>query len=290
MQTITFWLIYPIVLGISKLPWKLFYVLSDIICFFVYRVFGYRKKTVTDNLVNAFPEKSITEIRTIRTKFYSHMCDMFLEMIRSVSISNEENKERFKLIENEDFKTLEAANKSYILLAGHHANFEWSNIIELNTQYICVGIYKKIRNPHFNKLVKKIRMRFGSEVIENRKIMRYAIEMEQKDPNKRLYGIAADQTPKKNHNNVIMPFMGRKVPVFVGVEVLAKKTDMNIAFLKIKKVKRGFYEFEVKLISDNVKNVPNFKATETYIKMLEDQIKEAPEYYLWTHKRWKHAV
>ena len=289
MQTLTFWLIYPVLLVISILPWKLFYLFSDIICFFVYRVIGYRKKVVTENLTNAFPEKSKEEIKRIRTKFYTHMCDMFLEMIRSISVSNEETQKRYKLINKTDFEILEKENTSYILLAAHYGNFEWGNVLELSTKYKCVGIYKQVKNPHFDKLVKKIRKRFGSEVVPNKKVGRYAIKKEKIDPNKRLYGIIADQTPRKTANNIYMSFMGREVPVFIGAEALAKKTGMNIAYLKVKKVKRGFYEVEVVLLSKDVKNVSDFKITETYLKLIEEQIKEAPEYYLWSHKRWKYV-
>lgn len=291
MQSLTFWIIYPILWIISKLPWKLFYLFSDFIYLFVYYIVGYRKAIVTDNLTHAFPKKSEKEIKHIRRKFYSHMCDMFLETLKSMSISDKETQKHYKFVNREDFQKLEDANKSYMLIAGHHANFEWANSIDLITKYTCVGVYKTVKNPHFDKLFKGIRSRFGAEVMPNKQVSKHTVLME-KDPEtrgKRLYGIVADQTPKKDKNNFYLSFMGREVPVFVGAEVLAKKLDINYAFLKVKKVKRGYYEAEVVIISENITALPNFKATEVYMKMVEDEIREQPELYLWTHKRWKHA-
>jgi len=291
MHTLIFWLVYPILWCISKLPWKLFYVFSDIICFFVYRIVGYRKKVVNDNLTHAFPEKSEKEIKQLQGKFYRHMCDMFLETLKSISISDKEIQKHYKFINKGDFQKLEDANKSYMLIAGHHANFEWANSIGLITKYTCVGVYKKVKNPHFDKLIKGIRARFGAEVVPNKQISRHTVlkENNAETKGKRLYGIVADQTPKISKNNHYMSFMGREVPVFVGAELLAKKLDINYAFLKVKKVKRGYYEVEVEIISDDIASLPKYEASEKYMRMVEDQIREQPECYLWSHKRWKHA-
>ena len=112
---------------------------------------------------------------------------------------------------------------------------------------------------------------------------------EEAEKGRRIYGLIADQTPRLAANNYFTPFMGREVPVFVGGEVLAKKLDLNMAYAKVEKVKRGYYEIEIVEISDDVTSLDNFKASEIYIKMLEKQIRKNPEYYLWTHKRWKHV-
>jgi len=291
MQSLTFWLVYPILWVISKLPWKLFYLFSDIICFIVFRIIGYRKKVVTDNLKNSFPEKTEKELSTIRKKFYTHMCDMFLEMLKSMTVSNLDLQKHYKFINKGDFQKLEDANKSYMLIAAHHANFEWANSIGLITKYTCVGVYKTVKNPHFDKLVRKIRSRFGAEVIPNKKVSKHAVLKETKPETKgdRLYGIVADQTPKLNKKNYYKEFMGRKVPVFVGAEILAKKLDLNYAFLKVKKIKRGYYEAEVVIISEDIKSMSTHEATNVYMDLVEKQIREQPECYLWTHKRWKYA-
>ncbi len=291
MQLIKFKIIYFFLWAISKLPWSLFYLLSDFVYFIVYRIIKYRKNIVIDNLHLTFPEKSKEEIKTISKKFYAHMCDMFMEMLKSISISHKETQKRYKFKNLDTLRQLEKEKRSFILLAAHYANYEWGNCIELSTSHAAVGVYKPIKNAYFNEFAKKIRARFGSEVVPSKKVMRYAIEKERSKTFPRLYGLIADQSPSssKSRENFLVSFMGQEVPAFVGGEVLAKKLDMAICYLKVEKVKRGFYEAEVVLIDDDLSNNNNFEATTTYYKMLEEQIKKKPEYYLWTHKRWKHA-
>ena len=136
-----------------------------------------------------------------------------------------------------------------------------------------------------------MRSRFGSEVILNNKIMKYAVAKERnpEEKGKRIYCLLTDQTPKPNPKNYMVTFMGQKVPAFVGSEVLARKLDLEIVYFKVNKVKRGFYQVEIVPITDNVNSLDKFKATDKYYELLENQIKERPEFYLWTHKRWKHA-
>lgn len=289
MELLKFKILYAFLWLISILPWPIFYALSDVVFFLIYRVIKYRKRVVTTNLKLAFPEKSYAEIKEIRKKFYKHMCDMFLEMIKSITISHKETQKRYTFKNLDTLRRLEAENKSIILLAAHYANYEWGNSIQLTTTQNVVGVFKPIKNPHFNDFAKKIRARFGADVIPSKKVMRYVIQQERKKTKATLYGLVGDQSPKASKNDFTIPFMGREVPAFVGGEVLAKKLDMAVCYLKVEKVKRGFYEAEVVLIQDDLSNNNDFEAIRTYYKMLEDQIKQQPEYYLWTHKRWKHA-
>jgi len=290
MQLLIFKIIYSFLWLISKLPWPLFYLLSDFVYFILYRVVRYRRDVVTNNLKLAFPEKTFEEIKSIRKKFYSHMCDMFLEMVKSISISHEETQRRYKYKNLEVLQKLEAEDKSIIILAAHYANYEWGNSLELLTNNTIVGVYKPIKNKYFDAFARKIRGRFGSEIVSNKKLMRYAISKERDDKGNRIYGLVGDQSPSSSkRDNVIIPFMGHDVPAFVGGEFLAKKLDMAITYHKTTKIKRGFYEAEVVLISDDLSGCNNHEATRTYYKMLEDQIQKNPEYYLWTHKRWKHV-
>jgi len=290
MQRVIYWLIFPPLWFISILPWKVFYLLSDFVFLIIYYVIGYRKKVVTRNLKNAFPKKSKKELKTIRKKFYQHMCDMFLEMVKSITIPNDSIKKRYA-IQPEVFQKLEKSPKSYMIIAAHYANYEWSNVIDFISDKTCVGVYKKIKNPYFEKLIKKIRGRFGSEVILNTDVIKHALLKERKPETrgKRIYGLIIDQTPKSSSKNHLVNFLGREVPAFTGAEALAKKLDLPVVYCKVTKVKRGFYEAEYVEIPHETNETSPFPITEKFYELLEEQIKERPELYLWTHKRWKHA-
>jgi KDO2-lipid IV(A) lauroyltransferase len=288
MELLVFWFVYPFLWLISRLPFPLFYKVSDLVFFLVYHLIRYRRKTVTENLVLVFPEKSSEEIRKIAIRFYSHMCDMFLEMIKSISISNEELKRRFTFSNIEEIEKIRKMDKSIIMMCGHYASFEWMNSLQLyGLDYKGFGIYKKIQNRHFNKMAQDIRGRFDGELIPTRTATK-TIAKYQKEGVLGIYAMVADQSPKLSRARNWTEFMGSRVPVFMGAEKLAKDLDMAVIYLHVEKIGRGYYLATFKPITYKPKEVPDFEITNNYLKELEEQIHEAPEYYLWTHKRWKH--
>ena len=287
MQLLVYILIYPILWIISILPFPVFYLLSDFVYFLTYNIIGYRKKVVRDNIKLALPHLSDKERLTIEKKFYSHMCDMFLEMIKTISISQKEIEKRFTFSNMDVYYDLEKKNKSIALMCAHYASYEW--VVSMNYHINCkgFGIYKKLANPYFDKLVKRIRSKFKAELITTKQTIPTIAE-NHKNHVLGLYGFASDQSPKANAAYHWAPFMGHIVPVHTGAEMLAKRFDMNVIFLKVKKVKRGYYEASFEILSEDVKSVPNYEITDKFLKLVEEQIYEAPEFYLWTHKRWKH--
>lgn len=287
MQLLAYRLVYPVLWVISKLPWKLFYAFSSGIYVITYYVIGYRKKIVTENLLLVFPEKSQKEIKKIRRNFYKHMCDMFMEMIKSLSISKKEMTKRFKVVAPEAFENLKSKNKSIIVLMGHYANYEWAIAAQFEMDFPIVAVYKRIKNKYFDQLAHRIRGRFDNRLIESHNVVK-EITRDKVNENLCAYGMLSDQSPKLKNAHYWADFMGIKVPVITGGEVISKRLDMAVAYLKVEKVKRGHYEAKFVTITEDAKNSDDHYITKTYIKMLEEQIRNKPEYYLWTHKRWKH--
>src|SRR5690606_13580040 len=196
MQRLVYWFIYPILLLISLLPFWLFYKFSDLIFFIVYHIIGYRKKIVMENLVLAFPEKSGNELKRIQKKFYSHMCDMFLEMVKSISISEEEIKKRFEFTNKEEILRIRKMDKSIILMCGHYASYEWMNALQLfGINFKGFGVYKKVKNPYIDKLARDIRGRYDGILIPTVEATKTIADNEKKEI-KGVYGMVADQSPK----------------------------------------------------------------------------------------------
>ncbi|UAB83815.1 lysophospholipid acyltransferase family protein [Zunongwangia sp. SCSIO 43204] len=288
MQGFVFWLVYPLLWLISILPFRLFYLFSDLVYILVYHIVGYRKKTVENNLKLAFPEKSETELKIIKKKFYHHMCDMFLEMIKTLTISEAELKKRFVFTHPEDIETVNNLGKGVLVMCGHYASYEWMISMEVyGLKLKGHGIYKRIRNKYFDKLVKDIRGKFNTEMIESHRVVS-TVARHQKNYLNGIYGMIADQTPKRANYKFWTDFMGIKVPFFTGTEKLSKDFDMPVYYLEVEKVKRGFYEARLKKITNNPQSEPDFFITTSFRDRLEAQIKAHPEYYLWTHKRFKH--
>ena len=287
MRFIVYLIAYPFLWCISMLPFRLLYLFSDFVYLIVYYLIGYRKKTVRENLALALPNLSEKERLAIEKKSFRHLCDMFLEMIKTMTISNKEISKRFVFTNMEVYKNLEAQEKSIAMMLAHYASYEWVISMNAYVNFSAFAIYKKIANPYFDKLVRNIRSRFKANLITTKETIPVIIKNNQ---NKELsiYGFASDQSPRISSAYHWQKFMGVEVPVHTGAEMLSKKYDMNVIFLKVKKVKRGYYQASFEVLSDNAKEVPNYEITDQFLKLVEQQILEAPEYYLWTHKRWKH--
>lgn len=288
MQLLVYILVYPFLWLVSILPFRILYFVSDGVYVLLYYIIGYRKKVVYSNLKLAFPKKTEKEINIIRKKFYHHLCDMILEAIKSITISEEEMVKRYVFTNIDEVHKLYKENKSIILFMGHYASWEWIFILQKHTAYKGYAVYKRLNNKYFDALVKRIRSKYNSHLITTKETFPTLIKAKQNNE-LTLNGFVFDQSPKAQKALYWQNFMGVKAPVHVGAEILAKRLDMATLFLKVKKVKRGYYEAKFLDIIKNTKDFKNYEITDASIKRVEEQINEAPEFYLWTHKRWKHS-
>lgn len=286
MQLLVFILVYPFLWLISLLPYRPFYLFSDVVFFIVYRIVGYRKKVVAANLSLVFPEKSAAERHVIMVNFYRHMCDMFLEMVKSLNLSKEEVKQRYQVQNIELMLALEKS-KSTLIVCSHYANWEWNVSINNYIHSKGYAVYQKIGNHYFDRLIKKMRAKWNTTPITQKETVKVVVRNEQMGI-KASYGMVSDQSPQAHRAQYWSDFMGITVPIYNGAETLARKLDLAVVFLKVSKVKRGYYRAEfIPITLAGKETEPNF-ITDRFLRETERQINEAPEYYLWTHKRWKH--
>jgi len=286
MQLLVFIIAYPMLWLISILPYRMFYGFSDFVCFFVYRVLGYRKKVVRDNLELVFPMKSKEEINRIQKDFYKHMCDMFLEMVKTMNLSKAQVKKRYHIVNIDILKEIEK-EKSMLIVCSHYANWEWNVSINNYVQAKGYAVYQKIGNKYFDSWTRKVRARWNTTLINQQETTKTIVA------NVRQgiiagYGMVSDQSPQVHRARYWSEFMGIKVPIINGAEVLARKLDLAVVFLKVSKVKRGYYQAEFIPITTSGKSTGENEITERFLRLAEQQIYEKPEHYLWTHKRWKH--
>ncbi len=280
-------LAYPLIVLISILPFKVLYFVSDILYLLIYHIVGYRKKVVMDNLEIAFPDKSKAELRVIMKKFYHHFMDIFMEMIKTFSISNEEILKRFKLTNQKEMDEFMGRNKNVLLMSSHYANYEWLFSLNLRVKHHGFAAYKKIKNTYLNNYIVRSRSRFNTTLVATKELI---ATLDENDKNELscIYGMLLDQSPKLHKAYHWSTFFGREVPVITGTEMLAKKYDYAVIYIETTKVKRGFYETKMEILSENPRDMPDFAITDLYIKKLEVKIRKEPEFYFWTHKRFKH--
>ena len=287
MQLLAYILIYPILWIVSMLPFRMLYFVSDLLYILMYYVIGYRKNAVKENLNLVFPNKSEAELRTVLKKFYHHLCDMVVESIKSMNISIDSMKSRYKFNNLDIITGYEKQNKSIILMCAHYGSWEWIFILQTYTTHRSYAIYKRLQNKYFDRLVKSIRARYNSYLITTKETFS-VMEEAKKNGVLSMSGFASDQSPKIDKASYWADFMGINVPVHTGAEALAKKLDMPVVFFSVKRIKRGYYEATFQTLAEKPKSFNDYEITDRFLKLVEAQINEAPEYYLWTHKRWKH--
>ena len=287
MNLLVYIILYPLIWVISKSSFRLIYLFSDFLYLILYHVISYRKKLVRKNLALALPEKTFLERKIIEKKYYKHLSDLFLESFKSLNISEVDIKKRYSFKNIELLDELYKKKKNIILMGGHYASWEWFFIIDRLTDYRINAIYKKLSNKYFDSLIKKIRSKYNGNLISTKNTFKEILK-NTKLKGLNIYGFASDQSPKKNKATYWNNFLNNFVPFHTGAEIIAKKYDMAVVYMNVEKVKRGYYLASFKLITDKPKKYKDFKITEDFIKLLENQIFKAPEYYTWTHNRFKH--
>ena len=286
MKAFVFWLFYPFLWFLSVLPFKILYILSDICYVVVYHIVGYRKKTVRYNLKTAFPDKPQKELKEIERKFYHHLCDMFLEMIKTMNIKKEDLLERYQFSNKELITQFDNVDQSTCLMMGHYASYEWLFALQLHVKHPGYAIYKKIKHKQFDDLIRKIRGRWNTYMVDSKNAIRTVHRIETKNK-AGVFGFIADQSPRYHRAHYWTTFLGNELPFFTGVERVAKEYNLPVLFYAVDKVKRGHYKGKFSIITEDGSKTADGEITDAFAKALEKQVLARPELYLWTHKRFK---
>lgn len=278
---------------ISLLPFRILYILSDFIYFLLYHIMQYRKRLVKNNLRQSFPEKDAKWLLATEKQFYHFFCDYMFETLKLFSISNRKLKKRMQFEGvREMVEALEKENKQFAFIyLGHYGNWEWvssltARIHEVNSEVIGGQVYHPLSNKVIDGLLKRIRSRSEGKNIPMKETLRWILDWKRKNK-KVIIGFIADQNPKWNCIHHWTDFFHRKTPVFIGTERIGKQVDALIFYADMERVKRGYYHCKITRMIENVRNTQNYKITDCYIQHLEQTIRRAPSYWLWTHNRWK---
>jgi len=272
--------------AVSYLPFWFIYLVSDILAFILMYMVRYRFNVVTDNLRNSFPEKKEAEIASIRRKFYRHFCDVTLESVKGYSMSRKSFDKRFVLKNTDIVDAFYDEGRSILLLLMHFNNWEWCFSCQPRIKHQAYIVYNPIRgNPWFERYLLGIREQWGAKCIPVHKSSRQAIGFNQSEKPVML-ALAADQRPPRI-TRFWTQFLNQETCFYSGPAKIASITNQPVFFGEIKKVRRGHYEATFVPLFMNPGGEKEEDILAAYVKTMEKQIREQPEYYLWSHKRWK---
>ncbi len=279
--------IVSILIGLSYMPFWILYRISDFFYLIIRFVVRYRFKVITENLKNAFPEKSEKEISNIRTRFYRHFCDVIFESVKMYSISEKQMYKHILFKGTDSLNECFTQGKSVIVLAPHYNNWEWCSSIQTKLNHLILMVYNPVRgNYAMEKFLLHSREKWGGKGIPVHQTARSIFSYNKKGQ-LTLAWLAADQTPPANSSFWTI-FMNQETPFFSGPEKIAHSTNQPVFFQNVRKLKRGKYEAEYILLFEKPQEMEEKDILLAYIKKIEELIRDEPAFYLWSHRRWKH--
>ena len=287
MRAVGFYLFYIFNSLITLLPLKVLYILSDLLYTVLYYLIRYRRKTVATNLLNAFPEKSDSERLAIGKKFYRHLADIFIETLKITQMSEKEVKKRSVIENPELLKRLYNEGKDITIVLGHYNNWEILLGLPLWTDFKCLCVYKPLKNKYFDRFMYRTRSRLGMVLTPMSMILREIISNRDKGI-RSISAFLSDQTPARKDINYRTKFLNQDTAVYLGAEKISSKYNMAVIFYNNRKIRRGYYSARLELLFENTKDLPDHVITDAHVKRLEEIITEKPEYWIWSHRRWKH--
>lgn len=283
-------IVYVLFYTLSLLPFRILYGMADIGYVLLYYIIRYRRGVVRKNLVTAFPEKSIDDIKTIERKFYHWFCDYFLEAIKLLSISDKELRRRFTIINSEEVEQCFQEGQDVAAILGHYCNWEWLSCVGMNLppEREIGLIYHPLRNKTFDYLFRKLRSHEqNGHVIPKKDILRYVVT-KKREGVRNICGYISDQGPKWTNIHLWLPFLNHEyTPVFTGGERIMRKMNNAVFYVEMSRPKRGYYTATYKLITRAPNTLPADDITRRFFCLLEETIRQEPAFYLWSHNRWK---
>lgn len=281
-----YYLVYGLLYLFSLLPFRVLYGLSDLIAFILYKWVRYRKEVVMRNLEIAFPEKTPEQRGVICRQFYYRFTDNFIELLKLISLPPKQVQERF-LVDIDFMNQLYAEGLSVDFILGHYFNWEWSNLAYAMTNpYKQIVVYAHVSSPLVERLMQKIRGRFGTILIDTYKFK------EQFRPyinQQKSFVLVADQSPRFLKGAVWLKFFGRLTAFTKGPDTNARMANNAVVLCQIKRIKRGYYTTHLQLLTRAARSMEKGEITKKSVAFFEQVIREDPPNYLWSHRRWKHT-
>lgn len=284
---LTYWGFSALCAPLSWFPLRFLYIISDFLAWLAYRVVKYRRGVVRENLTSAFPEKDEAEIIDIEKKFYRFLADYFFETVKLYSMSSRFITRHLKVEGIELINNDVNAGRNVTLFLGHYCNWEWVSSLPLHISPVaeCAQIYHPLNNKGSDKFFYKLRTRFHARNIPMEDIFRSLLKWK-KEGIPSVTGYIADQAPSLNVH-LFVDFLNHDTGVYTGPERISRFLDASVYYCYMTRTRRGYYTLRFVPVTDNISKVPKFDPTREYFKLLEDNIRNAPQYWLWSHRRWK---
>lgn len=281
------YILFRIFVGLFYLvPFPVLYMIADIVFFLLFHVAGYRKKVVMENIRNSFPEMNETDRKKLMKKFYHNLCDILVEGIKGFTMSEKQLLKRYRFLNPEVMNTYFDTGQDIVSVGSHYANWEWGIMAAAKQmKHQVIAFYTPLTNKLIDEYMHKNRSRYGTIMLPSSE-PRKALTMKKDRPATYFFG--GDQSPSNTKSAHWMEFLHQDTAVMKGAEFFAKLSKSPVVYFDVQRVKRGYYTVKLFTLIEHPAGTENGEITEKYMHALEKIIREKPEDYLWSHRRWKH--
>ncbi len=286
MTKILYYLWHPLLWLISYIPFWVLYRISDLL-YLLIRLIGYRRKVILSNLEKAFPEKSLHWRKKILRKFYRHLCDTFIEIIKLQHMSEKEIKRRITFSNTHIIDEASDRGEDVVAILAHYGNWEYCPSINLHFKPLSCSVYRPLKNKEFDKYMLNLRSRFGSDNVTMKNTLRHVLQFK-KSNTRFVLGLISDQSPARKEIQYWTTFLNQPTPIITGPEKMARIMKGPVVYIKLSKLRRGYYHVDVVPYPGDVNTSGEHDLTEWHVRLLEESIRNRPELWLWSHKRWKY--
>ncbi|MDR0713633.1 MAG: lysophospholipid acyltransferase family protein [Bacteroidales bacterium] len=286
MQWFLYILFYAVCRLLALMPFRALYAISDVLYLFIYYLTVYRRKVVMENLRNAFPEKTEDDRIRIARQFYHFLCDIFVETIKVMHANVQQIRRHIRYSHPEMIEELYRKGKHVVCITGHYGNWEWLASLGHPVPYRLATLYHPLQNRYFDKFYYRLRTKFGAEAVPSGNALR-AVSQYYSHPLPTIICFLADQAPSDHPSNYWTTFLHQESAIFMGAEKLARRFGAAVLYYEIRRVKRGYYEVDTTLITENAAETKEYEITARHVALLEQTIRRNPQYWLWSHRRWK---
>ncbi len=279
---------YIFILPLSYLPLPVLYLFTDFFYLLLISIVPYRKKVILGNIQRSFPEKSAKEHKCLLRKFYRHFTDILAEGVKNLTISEADLRKRFRVKNPEVMQKLYENNQHVLLVSGHFNNWEWLiTSQDFLFPHQAYGIGMPLSSQFWHKKVTARRERYGMKVVHAKN---YKEKLSENPEELKAVLVLSDQSPGNSLKSYWMDFLNQQTAVLFGAEMMANELNYAVVFFATRKVKRGYYEMELKTITETPRNMQWGDITEAHTELLEQEINKNPSQWLWSHRRWKREL
>ena len=270
--------------ALSKLPLNILYLFGSIMYLVYYYILRYRKDIALNNLRNSFPDKNHQEIKKLLKHSYKNLAQFIAEAIKTISISEDELANRVKIVNQDILDNFANSGQSVVLLAAHQCNWEWLLLAScLKLPFDIAAAYKPQPDEPLDKLMQEARSRFRGTLIP---VKKFIMEVAKRKSAQRAFTIVADQTPHRGEEKYWTTFLNQDTAFFVGPQKIAWITNAPVVFMGMKRVRRGHYEVELKILAQPPYIKDGYEIIDRYVKEVEKQILKYPADWFWQYRKW----